>query len=466
MGWAENLRRSLLVKGGVHPPTTKLSAGIMLSDGPQPEKVLIPLSQHVGTACEPLVAKGDRVLLGQKIGDSEAYISAPVHASVSGEVTAIRQHPHPSGHDRLVVEITSDGENALDPGVKAAPDPMGMDPLEIRSRIREGGIVGLGGAVFPTHVKLNPPPGKPIELVVVNGAECEPYLTGDYRLMLERGNDIIDGALVIRRAVGAERIVVAIEHTNRAAVKAMKQAAALEGIEVVSLPGIYPQGAEKTLIRSVTGRDVPSGGLPMDVGAVVNNVGTCAAISDLFRTGMPLVRRVVTVGGNGVSGRGNLRVRIGTRVQEVIDYCGGLNGEPGKVILGGPMMGLAQYTTEVPVTKAVSGILVFRQEDVFGEEPGHFTCIRCGRCVKRCPMNLMPYLLGSYSDAGMWDELEGVHIGDCVECGCCSYICPTKNPLVQLIKVGKEGYLRRKQKMESLRKEAESPATEESNAGR
>ncbi len=466
MGWADNLKRSLLVKGGVHPPASKLAAGVKISDGPKPKRVLIPLSQHVGAACEPLVEKGDRVLLGQKIGDSDSYISAPVHSSVSGEVTSIQRFPHPSGRDVLTVEISSDGEDAPAPGLGPAPDPLSMEPGEIRRRVREGGIVGLGGAVFPTHVKLSPPSDRPIEAVIVNGAECEPFLTGDYRLMLERGQDIIHGARIIRRAVGAERIIIAIEQTGPKAIAAMREAVPDDGIEVFILPGIYPQGAEKTLVKTVLGREVPSGGLPMDVGAIVDNVGTCAAISELFLTGMPLTRRIVTVAGDGVAGRANLEVRIGTVVREVIDFCGGLSGDPGKVILGGPMMGLAQYTMDVPVTKATGGILVFKKGSVFCEEPGHFSCIRCGRCVRRCPMNLRPYLLGSYSDAGMWDHLEDLYINDCMECGSCAYICPTKNPLVQLIKVGKEGFNRRKRKMEALAEKASEEAEEKENAGK
>lgn len=467
MGWLQNHKRSLLVKGGVHPPANKAAASVKISSGPDPDTVVIPLEQHVGAPCEPLVEKGDKVLLGQKIGDSEAYISAPVHSSVSGEVVAVREHHHPSGREALSIEIRSDKQNRVAPGIEPVSDPLDMEPGEIRVLVREGGIVGLGGGVFPTHVKLNPPSDKPIETVIVNGAECEPYLTGDYRLMLERGPDIIRGARIIKKTVGAERVLIAIEHVNPGAIKAMREAGADDRIEVFSLPSRYPQGAEKTLVKTITGQEVPSGGLPMDVGAMVDNVGTCVAISDLFTTGMPLVERVVTVGGDGVAGRGNLKVKIGTLVREVIDYCGGLVGEPGKVILGGPMMGLAQYTTEVPVTKATSGILVFSKQNIFLEEPGRFVCIRCGRCVRRCPMNLMPYLLGAYSDAGMWDELEGVYVEGCVECGCCAYICPTKTPLVQLIKVGKEGYARRKRKMETLEKEqAEEAAIEEANAGR
>jgi len=230
----------------------------------------------------------------------------------------------------------------------------------------------------------------------------------------------------------------------------MSEAGKEHGIEVVELPSRYPQGAEKTLIDTVTGREVPRGGLPMDVGVIVDNVGTAAAIRDVFHRGMPLVERVVTVSGDGLARGANLRVRLGTTFADVIDFCGGFIGQRGKLIMGGPMMGLAQYTAEVPVIKATAGILALRGETVFTDEPAHFTCIRCGRCVKKCPMNLLPYILGSYSDAGMWTQLEDFFVEDCIECGCCAYVCPTKNPLVQLMKVGKEGVARRRQKMRSL----------------
>ena len=450
MGWVRDLQRELFTKGGVHPPSNKIAATMKIFPGPYPETVVIPLIQHIGAPCEPLVEIHDRVLIGQKIGDSEAYVSAPVHSSVSGEVTGIIDYHHPTGVEVLSVQILSDGMNEVHPSVESPGDPMEMTPQEIRKHIREGGIVGLGGATFPTHVKLAPPEDKQIELVIINGAECEPYLTGDHRMMVERGEDIVDGARIIMRAVSAGRMVVAIERNKPDAISMMKELGDEYGFEVAVLPAKYPMGSEKTLIKGITGREVPSGGLPMDVGVLVDNVGTAAAIYDLFYEGMPLVDRVLTVAGDGVAGHANLRIKTGTLVRDVIDFCGGLVGEPGKVILGGPMMGLAQFTTSVPVIKGTSGIVVLRGETVWQREPGHFVCIRCGLCVRRCPVNLMPYLIGSYSDAGMWEELETLNINDCVECGCCAYKCPTKNPLVQLIKVGKEGLARQQKKIEEL----------------
>ncbi len=473
MGFISDLRRRLARSAGIHPPANKGASDLPISPGPDPQTVVIPLQQHVGAVCEPMVKVGDSVLVGQKIAESRQYVSAPVHSSVSGEVTGIRALPHPSGREVLSIQVLSDDLFERAPGLEPAADPLGMDPHDIRRMVREGGIVGMGGAGFPTAVKLAPPAEKPIEMVIVNGAECEPYLTGDYRLMVERGPDIVRGARIIQRAVGAQRLVVAIEKTSPAAIEAMRKAGEGDAygdgeIEIAVLPARYPQGAEKTLVCSVTGREIPAGRLPMDVGVIVDNVGTCAAIYDLFFEGMPLIERVVTVAGDGVARAANLRVRIGTSVMDVIDFCGGTVGRTGKVILGGPMMGLAQYTTEVPVTKVTGGILVLTEESVHRGEPGHFECIRCGRCVKRCPMNLMPYLMGSYADRGMWGELEALNVEDCVECGSCAYVCPARNPLVQLMKVGKHGVSRRRRKLESVRQAAQKKENgrEEEYAGR
>lgn len=451
---AQNIRSRLLYRAGIHPSPNKETANMMVFPGPNPEQIVIPLLQHIGVTCLPTVEVHDHVLVGQKIGDSGEYVSAPVHSSVSGEVTGIVQYPHPLGREIQSIQILSDGLNTPLPGLAPPGVPGEMTPEEIRKAIREGGIVGLGGATFPTHVKLAPSRGKPITTVLINGAECEPYLTGDHRLMIERTAHIIEGAFIIKRAVGAEEIVVAIERNKPDAIHRMREVGGQAGVRVAVLPSRYPMGAEKILIYAVTGKEVPSGGLPRDVGIEVNNVGTAAAVRDLFATGMPLVDRVVTVAGDGVAGHANLRIKIGTLVRDVIAFCGGYVGERGKLIFGGPMMGLAQYTENVPVTKGTSAILALRSDTVFLKEPAHYTCIRCGRCVRDCPMNLMPYAMGAAADAGLWDRLEGLDIGECMECGSCAYVCPTKNPLVQLIKVGKEGLARRKKKMETF----ENPA--------
>jgi len=449
VGFARKLRRRHFTKGGVHPKGMKGTASFMIVAGPRPERVIIPLVQHTGAHCEPLVEVHERVLIGQKIGDSESFISAPVHSSVSGEVTGIVKYPHPNGHEVLSIQIVSDGKFEAHPDVVPKGNPDEMEPEEIRKVIREGGIVGLGGAAFPTHVKLSPAPGKKIDTVILNGAECEPYLTGDHRLLLEKTEEILKGGLIVKRAVGADNVIVAIERNKADAISKASNLAQKYDIEVAELPIRYPMGAEKVLIKTILGREVPSGGLPGDVGVLVSNVGTCFAIFDLFSTGMPLVERVVTVQGDGIAGHANLKVRIGTLVKDLIDFCGGMVGKPGKLIIGGPMMGLAQYTTTVPVVKGTTGVLVLGRESFFFREPSHFVCIRCGRCVRRCPMNLMPYLMGQYADFGMWRELEELNVEDCFECGCCAYVCPTKNPLVQLMKVGKEGVRRYRKKTEA-----------------
>lgn len=449
----KQVQRTFFTKGGVHPSTAKYTSSMAIAGGPEPERVLIPLLQHVGAACEPLVGEGDRVLAGQKIGDSKAFVSAPVHSSVSGEVKSVKKFPHPLGNQILAVEIISDRKGEISPDVRPVGDPEQMSREEIIAAVREGGVVGLGGAAFPTHVKLSPPKDKPIKLVIINGAECEPYLTGDHRMMLERASDIIEGARIIKKTVGAEELVIAIERNKPDAIETMREISGGREFEVEVLPARYPMGAEKTLIKRITGREVPSGGLPMDVGVIVDNVGTAAAIRDCIYEGMPVTERVATVSGDGVTGRGNFKLKIGTTFKDVIDFCGGYAGKKGKLIMGGPMMGIAQYTDEVPVVKGTSGILSFSRETVFQQEPSRFVCIRCGRCVRSCPMDLQPYLIGLYSDAGMWADLEKLNIVDCVECGCCQYICPTKNPLVQLVKVGKEGLLRRQKKMDAMQQE-------------
>jgi electron transport complex protein RnfC len=450
MGWTQRMSRRFFVKGGVHPQARKQTSSMKIFPGPAAEFVVIPLEQSAGAPCEPIVEVGEHVLRGQKIGDSSEYVSSPVHSSISGEVADILKYPHPKGSGTRAIKIKSDKLDTPVEGLEPVVDPLELSPDQVRARVREAGIVGLGGAGFPTHVKLTPPADKPIDTVILNGSECEPYLSGDYRLMIEKPLDIIKGGLVIQKTVGAGKLIVGVEHNRTEAIDALREVGKPWDIEVVPLPCRYPTGAEKTLIKTITGTEVPCGGLPLDTGILVNNVGTAAQIFETLSTGMPMVDRVLTVDGDGVAGRANLRVKIGTRVRDVIEYCGGFVGDRGKVIIGGPMMGLAQYTIDIPVIKSTTGIVVLRGETFFKEEPPHFVCIRCGRCVRRCPMNLMPYLIGAYSDAGMWENLEPLNIEDCVECGSCAFICPTKNSLVQLIKVGKGGLAHRKKRMEDL----------------
>jgi len=436
--------------GGVHPPGHKdLTADTAIRAIAAPSAVTIPMQQHIGAPCIPRVKKGDEVYVGTVIGDSESFVSAPIHSSVSGKVIQVAPQAHPTGREVLSVLIENDDEYRQDPGL-AVPDPWNdMESADIRQAVRDAGMVGLGGAAFPTHVKLSPPRDYPIDTVILNGAECEPFLTSDYRLMLEQPEALLEGLQIIMKAVGAARGIVAIEDNKPQALKTMAIANRGGGIEVASLATRYPQGAEKVLIASLLGREVPSGGLPMHVGVVVNNAGTAYAIARYFSTGIPLVERVVTVTGSVVREPSNLMVRIGTSFAAAVEACDWFTEPPGKVLMGGPMMGLAQYTLEVPVIKGTSGILALSRKESDYSIPSEPVCIRCGRCVDACPMGLIPTYLASYAYNERWDALARLNIEDCFECGCCTYACPTKNPLVQLIKTGKTELARRKKRMES-----------------
>jgi len=426
----------LTFKGGVHAPHRKQDTRNKAVEYMQaPKMVSIPLQQHIGVACQPLVKAGDAVKLGQKIGEARGFVGAPVHASVSGVVKAIKQVPHPSMGSGLAVIIENDGKDEFDDSIK--PGDIGsMDAEQLKELILEAGIVGMGGAAFPTHVKLSPPKDKSIDTVILNGAECEPYLTADHRLMLEASHDVVDGLKVIMKVLGVERAYIAIEDNKPDAVQVMADAVkSVQGVEVKRLKTKYPQGAEKQLIYVVTGRQVPSGGLPMDVGVIVCNVGTSAAIARAIKTGMPLIERIVTVTGSGVAEPKNLMVRIGTSFMDAIQACGGFVGQPAKVISGGPMMGIGQYSLDVPVIKGTSGIVVLTREEA--EVPEAEPCIRCAKCVEACPMRLVPLLISAYALKEDYDNSEKFHAMDCIECGCCSYTCPAKRPLVQSIRVAK-----------------------------
>jgi electron transport complex protein RnfC len=437
-------------KGGVHPFHRKESTQDKAVERMQaPKLVYIPLQQHIGAPCEPLVKPGDHVKLGQKIGQPKGFVGAPVHASVSGVVKEIKQVPHPAMGQGLAVVIENDGKDELDESI-VPKDIESLSAEELKDLILEAGIVGMGGAAFPTHVKLSPPKDKKIDVVILNGAECEPYLTADHRLMVETPRDVVDGLKAIMKVLGVKRGYIAIEDNKPDAVRAIANAVkSVPGVEVVQLKTKYPQGAEKQLIYAVTGRQVPSGGLPMDVGVVVNNVGTAAAIARAIKTGMPLIERIVTVTGGGVAQPKNLLVRIGTPFKDVVEACGGLLGQPAKVISGGPMMGIAQYTLDVPVIKGTSGILVLTKQEVEMPEPG--PCIRCGKCVEACPMRLMPLFISAYALKGDYERSEKLHAMDCIECGCCSYICPARRPLVQSIRTAKRVITERRRRTASAK---------------
>lgn len=433
-------------KGGVHPPSCKeFTNNKAIEAASIPDIVIIPMQQHIGAPCEPIVNVKAKVKKGQKVGEGKAFVSSPVHSSISGEVTAIEPRPHPSGDKVLSVVIKSDGQDEIYEGINTFGDITALSPEEIKKIIRESGIVGMGGAGFPTQVKLSPPPEKDIDTLIINGAECESYLTADYRIMLELTDEIIFGIKAVIKALGVKKAYIGIEDNKPDAYQKFRDRLADKGnIEVVSLKTKYPQGGEKQLIYSITGREVPSGGLPMDVGVVVQNVGTILAVSNAIKTGMPLIDRVVTVTGSGVKEPKNLLARIGTPFSDLIELCGGFNGDPGKVIMGGPMMGLAQKDLNVPVVKGTSGILVLTKEEAKHFEEG--PCIKCARCVDMCPISLLPTRIAHFSKMEMWDEAEEYNALDCIECGCCSYICPAKIPLVQRIRIAKSEIMARRKK--------------------
>ena len=431
--------------GGLHPPDNKQgSAHKAIEPCPLPEELIIPLSQHIGAPAEPCVTAGERVKKGQLIGRAKGFVSVPVHASSSGEVTAVEPRMHPSGRLLPAVVLRPDGEDAWAEGL-AGTDPQTLSADELRERIRAAGVVGMGGATFPTHVKLSPPPEKKIDTLVLNGVECEPYLTADHRLMLEETERILDGVSILRQVLAVERVVFGIEANKPDAIAVMEQACAGQGVEVAALAVKYPQGAEKQLIFALTGREVPSGGLPMDVGVVVQNVGTAAAVSDAVRGGRPLIERIATVTGPAVAEAKNLRVRIGTPLAAMVECCGGLQGEPAKIIMGGPMMGAAQLSLEVPATRGTSGVLLFARGDLPLRPEG--PCIRCGRCVTVCPARILPTTIAAYARLDLLEEAEELGAMDCIECGCCTYICPATLPLVQAIRHAKAGILAKRRKV-------------------
>ncbi len=428
----------LTFKGGIHPhdnKTATASVDIVTLDAPQ--TLIFPMQQHIGAPCEPLVTVGEQVKMGQKIADSKAFISAPIHASVSGKVIAIEPVLHPSGSKVMSVIIENDGLDTVHESIAPKGDLSALEPKEIVEIVREAGIVGMGGAGFPTSVKLSPPPDKKINHVIINGAECEPYLTSDHRVMLEEPEDVIAGLKIIMKVLGLDKGYIGIEVNKSDAIKVMEQHAAKEkGIEVVRLQTKYPQGAEKQLIQVVTGEEVPSGALPADVGAIVNNIDTCTAIARAVKTGMPLIRRIVTVSGSAVKEPRNYSVRIGTPFKALFEKSEGFREEPVKIVMGGPMMGIAQFSIDVPVVKGTSGLLAFTEKEVTlqPESP----CIRCGKCLDACPMNLLPLYLNAYAVKNDLDKAQAYHAADCIECGSCSYVCPAKRHLVQTIRVAKQ----------------------------
>ena len=418
--------------GGVHPSERKeFTEHLPLKKFPDPEVVVIPLSMHAGAPAEPVVQVGDTVKVGQKIGEAAAFISSPVHSSVSGTVTAIETRRHATRGECLSVVIQSDGKNTLHESVQPHKALEDLTPDEIVDIVREAGIVGMGGAGFPTAVKLKP--AKPVDTVLLNGCECEPLLTADHRVLLEYADDVIYGLKAMIKTVGAEKGIIVIEDNKQDAIELMEdKTAGCENIEVVAAKTKYPQGAEKMLIKRVLKRQVPSGGLPADVGCVVANVSTTKAISDAIQKGMPLIERVVTMTGERLKNPGNYIVKIGTSTKELIDYCGGITGGDVTIKAGGPMMGFDLSDPDVPIMKGSNGIIAV-DTDHTAEQP----CIKCGRCVDVCPMELSPLYFSKYADEENWQGMKEKNVMDCIECRSCEYICSSKIPLVTKIKAGK-----------------------------
>ncbi|MEA4846746.1 MAG: electron transport complex subunit RsxC [Clostridiaceae bacterium] len=441
--------RTLTFKGGTHPPhSKKATESLAIEKANEPKVVVIPMQQHIGAPCEPIVQVGDEVKIGQKIGEAKGFVSVPVHSSVSGKVIAVEPRLYSGGTAVPCIVIESDMLNTISDEVVPKGDLAALSPEDIKNIIKEAGIVGMGGATFPTHVKLSPPPDKNVDTVILNGAECEPYLTSDHRLMLEHPEDVVFGLQAFMKTLGVKKGYIGIE-TNKpdALEKVFEAAKGIEDIEVVALKTKYPQGAEKQLIHACTNREVPSGGLPADAGVVVNNVGTAAAVAKAIKTGMPLIERIVTVTGAGVNNPKNLLVKIGTSFRDIIEQCGGFKGNVGKVIAGGPMMGITQFSVDIPAIKGTSGILVLSEEEARLPEPSN--CIKCGKCVEACPINLMPVNISAYSLAGMYEQAETLNAMDCIECGSCSFVCPAKRPLVDSIRVSKREILARRKKAQS-----------------
>lgn len=428
--------------GGVHPAENKLSAASPIREAALPKQAVFSMFQHIGAPAKPIVKKGDVVKVGTMIAEAGGFVSAPVHSSVSGTVSKVDVVIDASGTRRQAIFVDVNGdewEDTIDrsPELVRLSDRPELDAATIINKVKEAGIVGLGGATFPCHVKLSPPPGSKAECVIINAVECEPYLTADHRLMLEHPEKILVGVSLIMKAVSVEKGYIGIENNKPDAIRLMtEKAQAYPNIEIVPLKVKYPQGGEKQLIDAVIGRQVPAPpAIPISVGAVVQNVGTAFAIYQAVMKNKPLVDRIITVTGKSVSNPSNLLARLGTPFQQLIDECGGLPEDSGKIIGGGPMMGKALLNLDVPMTKGSSGLLIMRNDEAKRAEPD--PCIRCAKCVSACPMGLEPYLLATLSDKQEWEMAEGNDIVSCIECGSCQFTCPSHRPLLDNIRVGK-----------------------------
>jgi len=418
---------------GVHPPEHKeLTSRLPVRRLPFPDEIVLPVRQHAGKPAAPIVKVGDRVERGDMVAAADGWVSVPIHASASGTVTEIGLWPHQDGSYETAIRIAVDPNSAQAPRSRMIPDWRGLEPQAIVAAVQQGGVVGLGGAAFPTHVKLSPPADKPINAIVINGCECEPYLTTDHRAMVDFPERVHQGIRIMMRVLGVDRVLVGIEKNKPDAIARMRETAPKDlDVEILPLRVRYPQGAEKMLIEALLAREVPSGGLPMDVGVIVQNVGSVASIAEIFETGLPLIERVVTVTGHGVKKPGNLIVPVGTKIGDLIAACGGLTADAREIVSGGPMMGASIANLDAPVTKGTTGIVALR--DVDCEERAQQPCIRCGHCLDACPVFLNPQVLGKLAVNSRYEEMaDEHHVWDCMLCGCCSYVCPSHIPLSQL----------------------------------
>jgi len=422
---------------GVHPPDHKeLTAGVSIRRLPFPDEIVLPLRQHTGKPARLVVREGDRVERGDTIAEADGDMSSPVHASAAGRVAAIGLWPHPDGTHATAVRIAVErySPQALRPRI--IPEWQGLSREKLIAAVKDAGVVGLGGAAFPAHIKLAPPPEFPIDTLVVNGCECEPYLTTDHRTMVEYPERVQLGIRIMLACLGAKRAVVGIERNKPDAIAAIRATLPADlDVSVLDLHVKYPQGAEKMLIKAVLDREVPSGRLPMHVGVVVQNVASLATIAEVFETGLPLIERIVTVTGRGVRRPANLIVPVGTKLRDLLDACGGLTPDARELVFGGPMMGIAQADLDVPITKGVTGVIALAEDEC--KTQASWACIRCGHCLDACPVFLNPQLLGALARDGRYEEMEANHLVDCMLCGACSYVCPSNIPLSQLFSAAK-----------------------------
>ena len=421
---------------GVHPEEHKDTASLPIERMPFTDRYVLPLGQHIGAPSKAIVKPGDRVLRGQKIADAGGFVSVALHSPVTGIVRALDARRQPNGALVPAIEIEIDRYAGQETPRGEAVDPFEGTIDDFVRRIQEAGLVGLGGAAFPAHVKYRIPDGAVVKELIVNGCECEPYLTCDHRVMLERAADVVRGSVILRDRIGAEQVTIGVERNKLDAILALEEAAAGdERLRVVPLEVKYPQGAEKMLVKAVLGIEVPAGKLPLEVGVLVNNVSTVACLADIFDRGVPLIERAMTVAGPAVRRPSNLLVPIGTPVRAVLEHCGGLTGDAREIVMGGPMMGQPLGSLDVPVVKGTSGLLAFTESKL--ARAAEYQCLKCGRCVEACPVFLNPSRLARLAKALRYEDMERFQVLDCMECGSCSYACPSNIPIVQLIRVSK-----------------------------